>query len=97
MKNENMIIGVCWYKEEQWGRFKEIVSDPENIEDTYQQWRKDAEKAFNEIRASGANIKKVLVDTEEMLMWANEQNRPLNGETRSEYAAFILQHREKRT
>ena len=97
MKNDNMIIGVCWYKEEQWERFKEIVPDPENIEDTYQQWRKDAEKAFNELRANGANIKKVLVDTEEMLIWVNEQNRPLNGEARSEYAAFILQHREKRT
>ena len=24
-------MGVCWYKEEQWDRLREIVADPEKI------------------------------------------------------------------
>ena len=34
MKHDTVNIGVCWYKEEQWERLKEIVVDPENIEET---------------------------------------------------------------
>ncbi|MEA3412470.1 MAG: hypothetical protein U9R74_13160 [Pseudomonadota bacterium] len=94
MKNDTVNIGVCWYKEEQWERLKEIVSDPDNIEETYQQWRKDAEKTLTELKANRVDIKKVSVDTEEMLIWANEHGRPLDGEARSEYAAHILQGRE---
>ena len=97
MKHDTVNIGVCWYKEEQWERLKEIVVDPENIEETYQQWRKDAEKTLIELKANGVNIKKVSVDTEEMLIWANEQGRPLDGEARSEYAANLLQDRDNRT
>ncbi len=94
--NDNMVIGVCWYKEEQWERLKEIVADPEGIEDTYKQWKVDAEKTINELRNNGENVKKVSVDTEKMLLWANENNRPINGETRSEYAVYLLQQRKKK-
>ena len=92
-KDANVNIGVCWYKEEQWERLKEIVADTESLEDTYQQWRKDAEKALSQLRANGLNVKKVSVDTEEMLIWANEHGRSLDGEARSEYAVYILQHK----
>jgi len=92
-KDDNVNIGVCWYKEEQWERLKEIVADPESLEDTYQQWRKDAEKALSQLRANGLNVKKVSVDTEEMLIWANENGRSLDGEARSEYAVYLLKHR----
>ena len=98
-KDADLNIGVCWYKEEQWERLKEIVADPESIEDTYQQWRKNAEKALSQLKAAatGVNVKKVSVDTEEMLLWANEHGRTIDGEARSEYALYLLQHREKRT
>ena len=96
-KDADLNIGVCWYKEEQWERLKEIVADPESIEDTYQQWRKDAEKALSQLKEKGVNVKKVSVDTEEMLLWANEHGRTIDGEAPSEYALYLLQHREKRT
>ena len=96
-KDVDLIIGVCWYKEEQWERLKDIVADPEVIEDTYQQWRKDAEKALGELKATGVNVKKVSVDTEGMLLWANEHGRSLDGEARSQYAIYLLKHIEKRT
>jgi len=35
----------------------------------------------------------VSVDTEEMLIWANENGRSLDGEARSEYAVYLLKHR----
>ena len=97
MENNNLKVAVCWYKEEQWERLKEIVSDKENIEDTYLEWRKEAEKKLHELKSKGLNIKKVLVDTEEMIIWSNEQSKELNGELRSQYAAHVLKNRELKT
>lgn len=96
MSNEKTVIGMCWYKKEQWGRLRDIVPDRDDLDDTYQQWRKDAEKALSELRANGHMIQKVLVDTEEMLAWANENNRELDSSARSEYSVFILQQRGDR-
>jgi hypothetical protein len=95
MTNENLIVGMCWYSEDQWNRLNEIAADPLALDDSYEEWRKSAEKAINELRANGVAIKKVLVDMEEMLRWANEKGRPLNSEARSEYVAFILSQKSK--
>ncbi len=92
-----MHVGVCWYREEQWERLKEIVADPESIEDTFQRWKADAEKSVTELTATGLNIVKVSVDTEDMLRWANEKKRPLDSAARAAYAAFLVQIRESKS
>jgi len=91
-----MQAGVCWYKEEQWTRLKEIVADPESIEESYAQWKQQAEQTVNALRAQGLNIVKVSVDTEAMLFWVNSKGLPLDGEARSEYVASVLQQRAQR-
>ncbi len=40
MENDNLKIAICWYKEEQWERLKEIVTHKENIKDNYFEWIK---------------------------------------------------------
>lgn len=87
MKGDDLKIAVCWYKEDQWERLKQNVADPDC----------DAEKTLNKLSANGVNVKKVLVNTEEILNWVNDHGRPLDVKARSEYAAFILNRRENRT
>jgi len=58
--------------------------------------KKAADKAIIEFRNNGINTKKICADTEALLLWANEHERPLDGNARSEYAALTLQEREKR-
>ena len=38
---------------------------------------------------------KVLVDVEALLAWCNERGLPVNGESRSQYAAWLLQEKDK--
>ena len=75
-------IGMCWYSKDQCTRLKEIATDPQAFDDSYEEWRREAEQAINKFRANGVATKEVLVDTEETLMWANEKGRPQNSETR---------------
>ena len=63
---------VCWYKKEQWDHLKEIVSDPKKLGDTYEEWKKEAEKDINIFRSKGQRVKKIPIDTEQMQQWAKE-------------------------
>jgi len=40
-------------------------------------------------------VTKVTVDTEELLLWCNERGLKVNGESRSQYASWLLQEKDK--
>ena len=80
------VVGVAWYTPEQWDRLREISSDADNLEDTYEEWKSSAENALITLSASGAIARKVAVDVEELLRWCNSKNRPVDGAARSEFA-----------
>ncbi|MCP8690050.1 hypothetical protein [Marinobacterium sedimentorum] len=86
--DENIEIGMCWFDEEQWNLLREL--DPEGTDDTYEDWRKNANKAFYDIRASGHKIVKVAVKIDEFLAWCEEKNYEPVSFSRSEYASFKL-------
>jgi hypothetical protein len=68
----NVKIGMCWFDEVQWKLLKEL--DPEGTDDSYTEWRKQANKAFSELRASGQDIVKVSIRIEELLAWCEEND-----------------------
>lgn len=95
MSDENIVYGLCWYQPEQWDRLKEISSDRDDLEDTYEEWRRNANKSLSELRASGQVIKKVKINLEELLLWCNEQQLKINSHSRAGYASHVLQRTEK--
>ena len=62
---EKTQIAFCWYQPEQWKLLKEVV--PESLDDTYEEWKKDATESINSFRQEGLIIKKVSIDTKELL------------------------------
>lgn len=85
-----MNIGVSWFQPEQWDRLKEISEDRDELDDTYEDWRRNANKAVQEIRSTGRVVKKVSIDLEELLIWCNENNLAVNGKSRAEYVSRKL-------
>ncbi len=92
---EKRIVGLAWWQADQWKRLKEISEDRENLEDTYEEWRKNASGVIRELEAQGQIIKKVSINLEELILWCNENSKPLNGASRAEYSAYILEHRKR--
>ena len=43
---EKIIVGLGWWQEKQWELLKEISQDRENLEDTYEEWRKMLVRLF---------------------------------------------------
>ena len=60
MNNEEEIeIALCWFDEEQWSLLSEI--DPNGVDSSYEEWRRNASKAFSEFMASGQKVRKVSI------------------------------------
>jgi hypothetical protein len=94
-QSKKMNLSVAWYKPEQWPRLKEISADRDKLEATYGEWQIMAEKAMADFAAQGGFPEKVVVDTEELLAWCNERDLPVNGESRSRYAGWLLREEDK--
>ncbi len=46
---QNTEVGIAWYEAEQWSRLLEISADRDELEETYQEWVRDAERAIKEL------------------------------------------------
>ncbi len=92
MKTEK-VFGLAWWQPEQWDRLKEISADRDDLEDTYEQWRKYASKTLVNLQAQGQQIKKVSIDLEALIVWCNEKGQPVTGESRAEYVSYVLRKR----
>ncbi len=88
-------LGVAWYKPEQWKRLREVCEDRDNIEDTFDEWQVNAEKGIRIMRSQGAIPQKVLFDVEEFLAWCSVKGLPHNGESRSEFTAWLMRKHDR--
>ena len=93
---EKMVVGFAWYGPAQWQRVRDISSDADALEDTYEEWLGLAEQKLAELRAAGLRVEKVDVDSERLILWCNERGLEMNGQARSTYAAETLReiHRD---
>ncbi len=95
MNDEETIFGICWFQPEQWERLVEISEDREILDDSYDEWRKNTSRTFDEIRSHGKSVQKVRVNLEDLLAWCNENGLPVNGRSRANYAAFLLESKRE--
>ena len=93
MKEKKRTLLVAWFKESQWDHLKQIISDPENLGESYVEWRRQAEEHISMFRSTNGIVKKISVDTEKMLIWANENNIKLESSNLSSYAMHLFEEK----
>ncbi len=93
MEEEHQIVGVCWFQPEQWDRLKEISDDRDALEDSYEEWRRNASSTIHELMAVDQIIEKVKINLEELLIWCNEKGVLVNSESRAEYVALLMRQK----
>nr|CAP47547.1 putative integron gene cassette protein [uncultured bacterium]CAP47598.1 putative integron gene cassette protein [uncultured bacterium] len=86
-------VVVGWYSPRQWDRLLEIADDPANLGQSYTDWRRRADAAYRELRSQGTAVTKIRIDVEDLLQWCDEQAIPVNAESRTRYAAFLVRFR----
>ena len=91
---EEVVVGIAWYRSKQWQRVRDISTDADDLEDTYDDWLRLAEQKLAELTAAGVRVEKVDVDSEELIVWCNERGLEINGHARSSYTAEKLRERD---
>jgi len=81
------VIGMAWYRPEQWHRLRQGSADVEDLEEFYYEWLSIASARFQELRQLGLDIRKVDVDVEDLLEWCKGQGRRVDSEARALYVA----------
>jgi len=94
-KSVKINLAVAWYKSEQWQQLREVSVDSDELEDTWEEWLTIAERNLKNIIVQGVFSQKVLLDVEELQAWCKERGFQVNGESRSYYAAWLLQEMDK--
>ena len=65
--NKTLLMGVRWYRPEQWERLRKIAEDKENFEMIYEESLVDSEKKIQQLEAQGYRPIKAEVDVEALL------------------------------
>ncbi len=89
-KRKDIRIGVAWYREDQWQLLRATASDPEIIEETYQEWLGIAWESMERLKEQGLDPVRVDFDVHEFNAWCNRHKRNPNAESRSEYVTELL-------
>ena len=84
-------IAFAWYKPEDWDKLLEISSDSDQLEDNYEEWLLEADKSFTQLRKKGLDLTKIFIDLDELKSWCIENNKKINSESRSGFAAYKLE------
>ena len=80
------VIGMAWYRPQQWQRLRQVSADMENLEENYHEWLVVASARFREMQEQGFDIRKVDLDVEDLVEWCEQKGRPVDGHARAEYA-----------
>ena len=84
------VIAMAWYKPSQWERLEEIAPDIKQTWQSYEEWHMTATRHLSKLKMSGRPAEKVEIDVEDLLIWCQERDRPVDGAARAEYAAEKL-------
>ena len=92
-EESNLRVGFCWYQPEQWKLLKECAADPDDLDDSYEEWKSGASGAIHDLQQQGIYPQKVSVRVSDLIDWCNERGYELNGKARSEYATHLISKR----
>jgi len=94
---ENIGVAFCWYEADEWETLKRTAADSETLDNSYEEWKSNANNAISELKAQGLEISKIAMKMDELTSWCQENNYENNSKARSNYAANKLRERTRET
>jgi len=88
-------LGLAWYSREDWERLREIADDRDKLDDTYEDWQRQALTMIHDLEAVGRQIRKVPIDIEALFAWCRERKCRIDMVARAEYVSYLLSQAEK--
>jgi hypothetical protein len=97
MNEPILIVGIAWYRPEEYGLLRALAVDSGSMENTYEEWLAGVTKMMDDLRQRGMVARRVDVGVKELAAWCQERGKPLDAAARSTYAAEHLKSDDQGT
>ncbi|NUN50296.1 MAG: hypothetical protein HUU15_15905 [Candidatus Brocadiae bacterium] len=87
------LMGVGWYRRDQWQQLREAAADPTELEARWEDWQKEAAATFEGMVRAGTPVERVDVDVTDLILWCRATKRPLDKSGRARYISEKLKAR----
>ena len=81
------VVGIAWYRPEDWDALKNFCEDWERMDPTYDDWKRHAEETLRNLRSQGLQAQPVDFDLNEFKMWCTVHGERPTGEARSKFVS----------
>ena len=88
-----IVTGIAWFLRDQWTELKSVVSDPEELEATYDEWETVIRDSVPDLIDRGVSLVKVPVDVNDLVSWCRKRRKSIDADARAQYVAELLQQR----
>jgi len=93
---DHMVVALCWYQQDEWEKLKHNAADAEKLDDTYKEWKKNANDMIRFVRTAGRNVQKINIKIEALEAWCKTEGRENNSAARSHYATAMAKQRNSK-
>lgn len=84
-------VGFAWFTREQWQRLTEVADDRNELDDTFEQWERNALAMLYQLESQGHSVRKVIVDVETLVSWCHARGRRIDSAARADYVVALLE------
>ena len=88
-----LVVGLAWFDRKQWQCLTKAAENRNELDDTYEQWERNARDAVRTIERQGQEVEMVHIEVESLVAWCKEKRLPVNGESRAEYVTQLMRRR----
>ena len=86
------VVGLAWYRKEDYERLMAMFKDREKLPDTYEDWLAKAQNVILTLSASGLlRVEKSYIDPETFPPWCVKRGLEMDASARTRYAAELVQ------
>lgn len=84
-------FAVATYNREQWQRLREVATDRETLEATWEEWQAVKDQQVARLRSSGFQVHEVAVDVDGLEEYCRQRGVANDSAARAEYAVYRMQ------
>lgn len=93
---KSMVVPFCWYQPLEWEKLKRSAIDTDHLDDSYKDWKKNANEMIQFVRSTGRSVCKINVMVEKLNAWCLAEGMENNSAGRSRYAAAMARKRSSK-
>jgi hypothetical protein len=88
----DFVVGVAWYRQEEWQRLLEVSQDRDDLETSYDEWAAAMPARMAEIEQAGFKPHKIEVAVDDLIAWCRSNGKLVDGAARADYVVHKLRH-----